>query len=256
MRRLRAKPARAALARAERAARDAGIAALVAEVEAAAGAMDATAATLVTADGPRPLRLDDVEAVFASGALVVDACRHTVRRAGAVAPLATRPVLFALARALAEAWPGDVARETLVARAFRGKEADESHRARLRVEIGRLRVALRPLADVTATRRGFALAPSGGGRRRGARAAGRRAACRRARAPRRRRIVVELGAGASRSAVSPRTVQRALEALAAAGKVQSFGRGRARRWVTPPVPGFPTALLLPGPAAGRLGSRA
>ena len=48
-------------------------------------------------------------------------------------------------------------------------------------------------------------------------------------------------------AASPRTVQRALEALAAAGKVQWFGRGRARRWLTPPVPGFPTILLLPGP---------
>ena len=203
----------------------------------------------VTADGPRPLRLDDVEAVFASGALVVDACRHTVRRAGAVAPLQTRPVLFALARALAEAWPGDVARETLVARAFRGKEADELHRARLRVEIGRLRVALRPLADVTATRRGFALAPRGGDG-----------------------VVVlappvdgphadvlalladgELWSSSALAialAVSPRTVQRALDALGAAGKVQSFGRGRARRWVTPPVPGFPTALLLPGPLPG------
>jgi hypothetical protein len=46
---------------------------------------------------------------------------------------------------------------------------------------------------------------------------------------------------------SPRTVQRALEQLAAEGKVQSFGRARARRWVTPQVPGFPTILLLPGP---------
>jgi hypothetical protein len=46
---------------------------------------------------------------------------------------------------------------------------------------------------------------------------------------------------------SPRTVQRALDAHAAAGKVQSFGRGRARRWITPPVSGFPTTLLLPGP---------
>jgi hypothetical protein len=46
---------------------------------------------------------------------------------------------------------------------------------------------------------------------------------------------------------SPRTVQRSLDSLAAAGKVQSFGRGRARRWMTPPVPGFPTTLLLPGP---------
>jgi hypothetical protein len=49
---------------------------------------------------------------------------------------------------------------------------------------------------------------------------------------------------------SPRTVQRALDALATEGKVQSFGRGPARRWVTPSVPGFPTTLLLPGPLPG------
>ena len=52
---------------------------------------------------------------------------------------------------------------------------------------------------------------------------------------------------------SQRTVQRALDALAAAGKVQSFGRGRARRWMTPPVPGFTTTLLLPAPLPDRLG---
>ena len=73
--------------------------------------------------------------------------------------LAQRPVLFALARALGEAWPGDVPRDALVARAFRARHADESHRARLRVEIGRLRALLRPLADVRATTRGFALVP-------------------------------------------------------------------------------------------------
>jgi hypothetical protein len=249
MRRLKAKPARAALARAERAAREAGIAALVAEVEAAAVALDVTAADLVTPEGTRPLRLDDVEAVLASGALVVDACRHTVRRSGKVASLTTRPVLFALARALAEAWPGDVARATLVARAFRGKEADESHRARLRVEIGRLRAELRPLAEVTATRRGFALTPRGGVEVvvlappvEGPHAA----------------VLALLADGESWSSsalamalgVSPRTVQRALDALQAAGKVQAFGRGRARRFMTPPVPGFPTALLLPGPLPG------
>jgi hypothetical protein len=46
---------------------------------------------------------------------------------------------------------------------------------------------------------------------------------------------------------SQRTVQRALDLLAVAGKVQSFGRGRARRWVTTPVLGFTTTLLLPAP---------
>jgi DeoR/GlpR family transcriptional regulator of sugar metabolism len=44
---------------------------------------------------------------------------------------------------------------------------------------------------------------------------------------------------------SQRTVQRALDSLAEKGKVQSFGRGRTLRWLTPPMPGFTTTLLLP-----------
>jgi hypothetical protein len=46
---------------------------------------------------------------------------------------------------------------------------------------------------------------------------------------------------------SQRTVQRALDSLAAIGKVQSFGRGRALRWMVPLLPGFTTTLLLPAP---------
>jgi DNA-binding transcriptional ArsR family regulator len=163
-----------------------------------------------------------------------------------VVSLARRPVLFALARALGEAWPGDVPRDMLVARVFRAKRADESHRARLRVEVGRLRAVLRTLADVHATKLGFALAP--------------RLA--------REVVVLALPVDEEHAAVlafladgeswsssalalalgtSQRTVQRALDSLAAAGKVQSFGRGRARRWMTPPMPGFTTTLLLPTP---------
>jgi hypothetical protein len=246
IRRLRTKAARAALARALHAAREADIPALTAEVENASVVLSTPAARLISRGEERPLLLEEVEALLASGALVVDAFRHVVRDAGMVVSLATRPVLFALARTLGEAWPGDVPRSTLVARAFRAKHADESHRARLRVEVGRLRVELRMLATVSATTRGFALAP------------------------RRAREVVVLappveeqhaavlafladGESWSSSALaialgdSPRTVQRSLGSLAAAGKVQSFGRGRARRWMTPPVPGFPTTLLLPGP---------
>ena len=246
MRRLRTKTARAALARAARAARDADIPALTAEVESASLVLNTPAARLIARGEERLLLLEDVEALLASKALVVDACRHVVRDARTVVSLATRPVLFALARALGEAWPGDVPRSTLVARAFRAKHADESHRARLRVEVGRLRVELRTLSDVSATKRGFALAP------------------RRARevvvlAPpveeQHAAVLAFLADGESWSSsalaialgASPRTVQRALDSLAAAGKVQSFGRGRARRWMTPPVPGFPTILLLPGP---------
>jgi hypothetical protein len=246
MRRLRTRAARAALDRAERAARRARIPALTSEVESAFLALNTPAARLIASGEERPLLLEEVEALLASNAFVVDACRHVVRHACTVVSLARRPVLFALARALGEAWPGDVPRDTLVARAFGSKLADESHRARLRVEVGRLRTVLRPLADVSATKRGFALAP------------------------RRAREVVVLarpveeehaavlafladGESWSSSALalalgtSQRTVQRALDSLAAAGKVQSFGRGRARRWMTPPVLGFTTTLLLPAP---------
>jgi hypothetical protein len=244
MRRLRTRVANAALARAERAASSARIPALMAEVEYAAESLRAPAARLISGGDERVLLLGDVEAVLASNALVVDACRQVVHGGREVVSLAKRPVLFALARTLAEAWPGDVSRETLIARAFGSKFTDDSHRARLRVEMTRLRAALRPMADVSATKGGFILAPK-----------------------RAKNVVVLAqpvenehasvlalladGESWSSSALalalgtSQRTVQRALDALAAEGQVQSFGRGRARRWVTPPIPRFATTLLLP-----------
>ena len=249
MRRLRTQPARAALARAQGAARDADIPALTAEVESASQVLNAPAARLVGDGDDRLLSLEDVEALLASNALVVDACRYVVRDAHTVVALATRPVLFALARTLAGAWPGDVSRSTLVARAFRAKQADESHRARLRVEIGRLRVALRTLADVNATTRGFTLEP-----RSAAKVVLLLPPVEEQHAP----MLAFLADGESWSSsalaialgASPRTVQRALDSLAAEAKVQWFGRGPARRWMTPPLPGFPTILLLPGPLPG------
>src|SRR5206468_1512833 len=159
MRRLRTKEARAALARAERAARHAGIPALTAEVESALTVLNTPAARLIARGEERLLLLEEVEALLASKAFIVDACRHVVRDERKLVSLAKRPVLFALARALGEAWPGDVPRDTLVARVFRLELADESHRARLRVEVGRLRKMLRTLADVNATKQGFALTP-------------------------------------------------------------------------------------------------
>ncbi|HJS60235.1 MAG TPA: helix-turn-helix domain-containing protein, partial [Pseudolabrys sp.] len=159
MRRLRTKAARAALARAKRAADYARIPALTAEVHGASLILKTPAARLIACGDGRLLLLEEVEALLASKAFVVDACRHVVRHAGTVVSLARRPVLFALARALSEAWPGDVPRDLLLARAFGAKVADESHRARLRVEVGRLRRVLRPLAGVSATKRGFALVP-------------------------------------------------------------------------------------------------
>jgi hypothetical protein len=179
----------------------------------------------------------------------VDACRHVVHHERTVVSLASRPVLFALARTLGEAWPGDVPRDTLIARAFGSQLTDESHRARLRVEVGRLRRVLRTLANVSATKRGFALAP------RRPREVVVLARPLEERAEEHGAVLAFLADGESWSSsalalalrTSQRTVQRALDSLAAAGKVQSFGRGRARRWMTPPVPGFTTTLLLPAP---------
>src|SRR6202048_4136302 len=246
MRRLRTATARAALARAERAARDAGIPALTAEVESASLVLNTPAARLIAHGAGKLLLLEDVEALLASKAFIVDACRHVVRDESKVVSLAKRPVLFALARALGEAWPGDVPRDTLVARAFRLKLADESHRARLRVEVGRLRSVLRTLADVGATKRGFAPTP-----RRAREVVVLARLVEEKHAP----VLAFLADGESWASsalalalgTSQRSVQRALDSLAAAGKVRSFGRGRARRWMTPPVAGFATTLLLPAP---------
>ena len=246
VRRVQATAARLALARAARAAREAGIPALGREVEIAALDLTAPAARLVAHGKEQNLRLEEVEALLSSKKLVVDACRFCVRQAAVQIELAKRPVLFTLVRALAEAWPADVPRERLVARAFGAKRTDETYRARLRVEVGRLRRVLHTLVDVVATKRGFAIVP-----------------------PRDAEIVVlarpvedehatvlalltdgELWSSSALALaldVSPRTVQRALGSLAEAGKVQALGHGRARRWMTAPLLGFTTTLLLPAP---------
>ena len=155
-----------------------------------------------------------------------------------------RPILFALARALAQAWPGDAEREALIAQAFRTRHPDDTHRARLRVEVGRLRALLRPLARIEATARGFVLQPLG------ARPVvvlappidGEQAAL---------LALLSDGAAWSTSALalavdaSQRTVQRALAELESQGRVRSIGRARAQRWLAPPLSGFTTILLLP-----------
>jgi hypothetical protein len=244
IRRLETETAHAALARAEHAARVAAIPALMAEVESTALVLETPAARLIARGEERLLFLKDVGALLASKALVIDGCRHVVRETDTVVSLARRPVLFAIARALGEAWPGDVSRATLVARAFGGKRADESHRARLRVEVGRLRKMLRTVAGVSATMRGFALVP-----RRASEVVVLARPVEDQHAP----VLAFLADGESWSSsalalalgASQRTVQRALDSLASTGKVQSFGHGRARRWMTPPIPGFTTTLLLP-----------
>ena len=244
LRSLHTEVARAALDRAQAAAARAGVPALSAEVAEARRALDRPAARRLSVDGEQALRLDEVAALMDSDALVVDACRRGIRAGGSWQALTRRPVLFALALALAEAWPGDVEREVLIERAFRTRRPDETHRARLRVEIGRLRSLIGRFAQIEASARGFVLKPHEG------------------------RAVVVLappidgeqaslvallsdGAAWSTSALSlalgasQRTVQRALAELEAAGRVRSIGRARAQRWLAPPLAGFTTILLLP-----------
>ena len=249
MRRIHAGKARAALGRAETAARQAGIPALVAEVETLMRALDAPAACRVSRGGEQLLTLEQVEALLASKGFIVDACRYVVRDARSSVSLASRPVLFALVRALAEAWPHDVPRNTLIACAFKTRYADETHRARLRVEIGRLRQALRAMADVRATRNGFELAP---------RDSREVVVLARPVEEQHAAVLAVLSDGEAWASsalalalgVSQRMVQRALDGLAESGKVQALGHGRARRWLAAPLPGFTTALLLPAPLPG------
>jgi len=244
LRSLRIDAAHAALARAQEAARRSGVPALVAEVAEARAALDRPAARRLSTGSAQDLTLGEVAALVASGALVVDACRHGIRANGPWVPLARRPVLFALARALAEAWPGDVDRDSLIATAFRMREPDETHRARLRVEIGRLRALVKPMAAIESTAQGFVLKPHD------AREVvvlappidGDQAS-----------LVALLSDGAAWSTsglalalgASQRTVQRALVELEATGRVRSMGRARAQRWLAPPLAGFTTILLLP-----------
>jgi len=244
LRSLHTARARTALARAFDAAERAHVPALIAEVAEARAALERPAARRMQSGEGKPMRLDEVEALFASGALVIDGCRRGLRAGTIWRPLARRPVLFALACALAEAWPGDIDREALIARAFRTRRPNESHRARLRVEIGRLRTLAAPLARIEASARGFALTP------RTARSVvvlappieGEQAS-----------LVALLADGAAWSTsalalalgASQRSVQRALAELEAAGRVRSIGRARAKRWLAPPLAGFTTNLLLP-----------
>ncbi|MFC4278354.1 helix-turn-helix domain-containing protein [Achromobacter aloeverae] len=248
LRQMQARSARLALDRAARAAHGSGVAALIAEVEGMRRALAAPTACLHVDGAVRLLRLDDVEALLNTSTLVIDGCRHAVQSGATTISLARRPLLFRLARALGEAWPGDVPRAALVQRIFRGKAADESYRARLRVEIGRLRAALRPVAGIRATAAGYALAPG-------------------VDIPAPALAVAVLtppvdlpnadllalladGEAWSSSAlalalgVSQRTLQRALDSLAGQGRVRALGRGRARRWTVPQGADITTNFLL------------
>lgn len=245
IRRLKIIQAQSALVRAQAASRAANIPALSAETDSASQVLRVPAAQWITQGSKRTLLLGEIETLLESKILIVDACRYIVRDRHKNTSLASRPVLFMLLRELAEAWPQDVARSTLIARVFRTKHADESHRARLRVEIGRLRAAIKTFAHVNATKDGFALEPLSKSV----------AVLARPIEDKHADVLALLSDGEAWSSsaaalalsVSQRTVQRALESLAAEGKIQILGNGRARRWITPPLPGFATTLLLPTP---------
>ena len=246
IRRLRVASARQALQHAGAAADRSGMVGLMAEVEAASQSLEGPAALLRRQGVETAISLDEVETLLAGATLVADATRNALRQGDEIITLSTRPVLFALLRTLAEAWPGDASRELLLARAFHARHADESHRARLRVEITRLRQLIAPLADVSATPAGFCLVPNQDD-----------VAVLAVPLEDQNAAVMALLADGelwSSSALamvldtSARTVQRALNALQQAGKVQAIGRGRAQRWAMLTLPGFPTTLLLP--AAG------
>lgn len=244
MRRLDAGAARHALAQAHEAAREAGLGALQREIDTADALLQAPAARRLAPAPAGPLRLDQIQDLLSSHACVVDGCRGWFRHPGGQIDLAQRPVLFLLLQVLAQAWPRAVTRHELGRRVFRARDMDESQRVRLRVEIGRLRARLRGIARITATGHGFVLHLE-------------RSPCVLVLAP-----PVDVphpdvhallsdgqpwpsSAIAQVLGLSQRSAQRALESLAAVGAARASGRGRARRWHAPPLPGFATCLLLP-----------
>jgi len=236
--------AHAALATAHAAASHARVPALQAEVAQAMALLQQPAARQLTPTGERTLLLADVAALRARDALVVDACQRGLGSGPHWQGLARRPVLFSLARSLAQAWPGDADRDALIAEAFRTRHPDETHRARLRVEIGRLRALVRPMAGIEATARGFALQPL----------EGREVVLLAPPIDGEQASLVALlsdGAAWSTSALalalgaSQRTVQRALAELQSQGRVRAIGQARSMRWLAPPLAGFTTILLLP-----------
>lgn len=249
LRTLRVADARAALQRAHAAALRARVPALLGEVSDLHAQLSRPAARRQNPLGAQPMRLDEVEALLASGALVVDACRHALRIGSRGLPLARRPLLFVLLRALATAWPNDVTREALIGEAFRLRDPDETHRARLRVEIGRLRAVVKAFARIEATARGFSfrpledvevavLIPPIDGEQ-GALSA-----------------LLADGSAWSTSAlaialgISQRSVQRALLDLQVQGNVRAVGNARAQRWLAPPLSHITTILLLPAALPG------
>jgi hypothetical protein len=257
--RLRPLEADAAIARARMAARAAQLPPLADQVEHVADELAAPVARIARDRKIAPATLADIASLQRESGLVVDAFRRELRLASVTVSLAKRPVLFALAETLAESAPESQSRAHLIERAFGARRTTESLRARLRVELGRLRRALEPLGAmaIESTKDGFALRW---------RASRRNASVRRARgkdpfpalvvlppADGEASLLLALLRGgeawsssalASASGLGQRAVQRALAELKDAGKVDAHGAGRNRRWVARPPDGFATTMSL------------
>ena len=250
MRHLDARTAAEGLERARAAAREAAIPALRAEVEALARRLAAPVARLVENGAERTLALAALEALFHTDALFVDAGRRELRAGERGVSLVGRPVLLELAVALARAAPNEAPRDALIERVFGARRVNESHRVRLRVEVGRLRKLVAGIARVEAKGSGFVLVPNG------ARPVaillppsdGEASALYSLLASGEAWATSSLAAAVGKS---QRAVQRALAELEGEGKVRGLGRGRARRWIAAPAPGIATTLLLV--ARGTLG---
>lgn len=244
LRSLRIASAHEALQRAQDAATQSGITALCAEVTEMRSVLNRPAARLIKKHCQQALTLEQIAAVLSAPNLVIDGCRRGVSVEKTWISLATRPLLFALIHALATAWPGDVPREALITGVFGQQQPDETHRARLRVEMGRLRNLIRNIARIEATTDGYVLLPLNNlpvtvlAPPFDSEAASLTA-------------LLADGAAWSTSALaqamgaSQRTIQRALADLQMKGQVHPIGKSRVRRWVCSPLAGFTTILLLP-----------
>ncbi|RYZ02256.1 MAG: helix-turn-helix domain-containing protein [Myxococcales bacterium] len=239
-----------ALSGARAAALSARVPALLSEVIAAEKQLSAPVARLLVDGAEHLVSLAELPELASSARLVVDACRREVRLGKSAVSLVKRPLLLELLVALAERAPADAPREELIARAFGARRVNESHRARLRVELGRLRVLLRDVAELRATPAGFQLFPHGGAR----------VLVLLPPAPGEASALLSLLRGGEAWATSAlaaalgksqRAVQRALGELEQVGRAQSVGKGRAQRWVATPSAGIATTLLLVAP--GTLG---
>lgn len=250
MKRVDSVAAERAIELARDAATRARIAPLLAEIAKADQQLREPVARACEAQTERPLLLRELPAVWESGKLVVDACRREVRLGKQRLSLVTRPILLDLLKTLAEAAPCDVPRDALIVRVFGAKRVNDSHRVRLRVELGRLRKLLARMAEVRATPSGFEIAARGAARclvllpPADGEASALLALLRSGDAWATSALAAAVGK-------SQRAVQRALSALERDGKVRALGSGRARRWVGAPSAGFATTLLLVAP--GTLG---